>query len=160
VLKEKRTSQKQRSIAQILKHFSVETIFHHGGGSSYLELIGLKEHVEIAAYVADYLSEKLEELWLKVKKEHNLGGMSSKNSFFLGIAKGYDEQKRTHIKERALIQANLKRALAMIYPSLASSRSFSLHDATSHSLGQTAGRSLNIHPGVHQKNQKFLQHKI
>ena len=47
-------------------------------------------NIEIADYVAGFLIEELENRWDHAKKQHvGLKGMVAKNSFLLGIAKGY-----------------------------------------------------------------------
>ena len=158
VLPSKRSSGKQKAIGQMLKHFNVEVIFHQGKGVVYLELIGQVEHVEIASYVAYFLDQKMDQLYKEASKEHRLKGIRAKNSFMMGIAKGYDEQKRTTIKERALIKANLTRALSMAYPNLSSTYSQSGRDPHSHALGQSKGRNLSIDPGVTKKKRPLLSY--
>ncbi|MDN3505527.1 MAG: SprT-like domain-containing protein [Rhabdochlamydiaceae bacterium] len=148
ILKQNKTTQKQKAIGQMLRHFNVEVVHHLGKGATYVEILGLQQHVEIASYVADFLDHELDHLWTMAQKTHKLKGLSAKNSFFRGLAKGYDEQKRTHTKERALILANLQRAVSMVYPKLSRVTSRVKHDAASHGLGKKAGKSMNVKPGL------------
>lgn len=156
ILKQKRSSQKQKSISQMLKFFNVESILHHSKDISCIEIIGLHDHVEIAAYVADFLNQQLEILWKQTKKQHHLHGLRAKNSFFRGIALGYEDQKREKNPSYALVKAHLKKALSLVYPSLSYSKSASLRDSKSESLGKKAGKMLKINLGIHQKHPLYI----
>ncbi|MCH9630163.1 MAG: hypothetical protein S4CHLAM37_01570 [Chlamydiia bacterium] len=163
VLRAKRQSSKLRAIAKILETFFVSIVFHGGKDNIHLEVIGSRVNVNIADYVANVLDSDLEHLWGKAKEQHlDLKGTRAKNSFFIGIARGYCKKigalKKEHTKEtsRALVvvEKKLMNARAIVYPRLSSSRSHAGYCGKSSKLGETMGKSLNIHPAVQNPSKK------
>lgn len=159
ILKRKKEDAQMRAIAHILDTFFVSTVYNRAGGYIYLEILGDPINVEIADYVANFLQSELETLWDRAKKDFNLKGLVAKNSFFLGIAKGYCNKvqalKREHSRDIAnalvVIEKNLADAKAMAYRRLSSNKSSRSHCEESSALGQQMGRHLTIHPAVNRQ---------
>lgn len=156
ILKQKKEDAKMRSIAKILETFFVSTVYHRGGDFTYLEILGEAVNVEIAEYVADVLADELDKLWIQAQRSSQLKGLIAKNSFFLGLAKGYcnkiqslkrdygaDEHNALMVIEKKLIDAK-----AMAYQRLSSKTSSSRYCGTASALGEKIGRQLNINPAV------------
>lgn len=162
ILKQKKENAKMRAIAKILRTFFVTTVFRRGTDSICLEILGSEVNVEIAEYVATVLEHELERLW-DYAREQGLKGLASKNSFFLGIAKGYCakidalKQSYNNSMQQALmvIEGKLIAAQDIVYARLSSSQSRASHCRTSSALGEQMGRQLNINPAL-QKAAKSL----
>jgi hypothetical protein len=160
ILKQKKESAKMRAIAKILETFFVSTVYSRARDGIYLEILGDAVNVEIAEYVAGVLQGELDNLW----KQTRLKGMVAKNSFFLGLAKGYCNKvqalKRDYgggaVQALMVIEKKLMDARAMAYPRLSSSRSGGRHCREASVLGERMGRELNIRPGVSSSNQRKL----
>ncbi|MBS0634584.1 MAG: DUF2786 domain-containing protein [Verrucomicrobia bacterium] len=152
VLKQKKESAKMRAIAKILDTFFVSCIFSRASGWIYLELVGTKSAIEIAEYVANFLDRELEELWEQARKENDLSGMIAKNSFFLGIAKGYCKKiqalQQCHSQALIAIEKKLVTMQALVYPRLRQSRSSASFCPTSSKLGELIGKNLTINRAV------------
>ncbi len=156
IMKQKRDNAKMRSIAKILKTFFVNTVYNRIEGFTYLEIIGNAINVEIAEYVASFLNHELDRLWKLAKKQSLLTGQTAKNSFLLGVAKGYCDKiqalKRQHDNNTSnalmIIEKMLEDAESMVYPRLTKSRSYSQHCANSAQLGEQAGSQLSINPAL------------
>lgn len=162
VLKQRKECAKMRAIATILDTFFVNTVFSRGTECIYLEIVGSEVNVEIAEYVANFLDVELENLWEQAKKTYyGLKGMVAKNSFFLGIAKGYAEKikalKRTYSPDVSqallVIEKKLVDAKSMVYPRLRYTRSNASFCQQSSQLGEQVGRSLTITPGIQQQQK-------
>lgn len=165
VLTQTRLSIKMRAISTILRTFLVDVVIHKGKACSCLEVIGKRVNVEIAEYVATVLDAELEHLWDQAKKRTALQGITAKNSFFLGVAKGYCDKiqalKQQYSAEisRGLIvlEKKLTEARDMVYPRLSSTSSSARYCASSAKLGEKAGKHLNINPAIKkQSNGKLL----
>ena len=156
ILKQKKENAKMRAISQILATFFVSSVFSRCSGWIYLELVGSKTNLEIAEYVAHFLDNELDNLWQSAKKTSNLQGQVAKNSFTLGIAKGYCNKiaalKRSYSKEvtHALIslENKLVEVQALCYPRLRYTRSSASHCSRSSALGELVGNKLTIKPGL------------
>ncbi len=113
-------------------------------------------NVEIAAYVAEILQVEFDNLWGVAQQQTALRGIVAKNSFFLGLAKGYCNKiqalKKEHTsdisKALLVIEKKLTEAKAMAYPRLSSSKSSGRHCGASSALGEKMGKQLNINPGI------------
>lgn len=159
ILKNKRENAKMRSIALILETFFVNVIFCRAGNFMYLEILGDAVNIEIAEYVAHVLQDELDKLWLYAKKSANLRGTIAKNSFFLGLAKGYCNKIRFLKREYntaethalMVIEKKLMDAKAMVYKRLTSSKSHANYCPTSSALGEKMGRQLHIKPALSPK---------
>ena len=158
ILQQKKETAKMRAIGAILKTFFISIIYHRGTQFTYLEIMGNAVNIEIAEYVAQFLQAEMDNLWNGIKRTTALKGAIAKNSFFLGIAKGYcnkiEALKKEHPQEmtKALIilEKQLIDAQAMVYPRLSSRKTSAHYCASSASLGEKAGRQLNINPAIHQ----------
>lgn len=164
ILQAKKHSSKQRAIAKILETFFVSSIFHKTTSHCYLEILGHKSNIEIASYVASYLDLHLEKLWNHSKAELNLKGISAKNSFFLGVAKGYlekfDHLRKSYSKAESKALLNLNKSLEiakkLAYPRLRSSISKTQENKFAKNAGIRTGKSLQITPALKATDQKLL----
>lgn len=156
VLHGKRKNGKYRAINSILQHFFVQPVFNYGDGFFYLEVLGTRVNVEIADYIANYLWNELERLWnIAGQKNPRMTGVVKKNSFMSGIASGYilkiekGKKIETTGNELVKLEKTLNTQVKMVYPRLSSSYSAKrYHCDESSALGQKAGNSLNINPGI------------
>jgi hypothetical protein len=156
ILKQKRENAKMRSIAIILETFFVSPIYRRTDGFIYLEILGDGVNIEIAEHVAIVLDRELDNLWSQAQQLASLKGMIAKNSFFLGIAKGYCNKiqalKREYHAEvkngLMVIEKKLMEAKALVYQRLSSNRSKGSYCRDSSALGEKMGSQLNINPAI------------
>lgn len=156
ILKQKKENAKMRSISYILETFFVSTVYSRAGDYIYLEILGNEVNIEIAEYVANFLQRELDKLWNQAQQHTNLKGMIAKNSFFLGIAKGYCNKiqalKRDYNSDTTnalmVIEKKLIDAKAMVYQRLTSSKRTGNYCPESSALGEIMGRQLNINPAI------------
>ncbi|MCE5295374.1 MAG: SprT-like domain-containing protein [Chlamydiales bacterium] len=157
VLKQKKETAKMRAIAQILETFFVSPVYFRTDGFIYLEIVGTKTNIEIAEYVTKFLEHELEAQWLTNQKTHKaLKGLIAKNSFFIGIAKGYCnkiqalKREYTNDVERAVmvIEKKLVEAKSMVYSRLKTCKSSASFCSQSSALGELVGSRLNINPAL------------
>lgn len=156
IMKQKKENAKMRSIAKILETFFVSPVYTRGGGSIYLEIVGNAVNIEIAEYVAAVLERELENLWGQVQRRTALKGVIAKNSFFLGLAKGYcnkvhalkREYNQEMIEGLMILEKQLVDAKAMVYPRLSKRHSSGSYCPRSSTLGEQMGRELNISPAL------------
>lgn len=160
IMKQKRENAKMRSIAIILGTFFVNTVYKRTGDSIYLEILGNAVNIEIAEYVASFLQDELDNLWNQAQKYANLKGTIAKNSFFLGLAKGYCNKiqalKKEYTNEVAnslmVIEKKLMDAKAMVYQRLSSTKSNGSYCRESSALGEHMGRQLSINPAINSSS--------
>lgn len=160
ILKQKRENAKMRAIAIILETFFVSTVYCRAGDHIYLEILGDSVNVEIADYVAAVLEKEFDKLWDQAKRQSGLKGTVAKNSFFLGIAKGYcnkiralkTDYHRDMKNGLMVIEKKLVDARAMVYSRLSSTKSFRSHCSRSSSIGEKMGRQLNINPAINRSS--------
>ncbi len=160
IMKQKKENAKMRSIANILETFFVTVVYNRGGGFTFLEILGSAVNIEIAEYVASVLHSEMDKLWKQAQQHANLKGMIAKNSFFLGLARGYCNKiqalKREYNSDVAnalmIIEKKLIDAKAMVYPRLSSSNSSGGYCQKSSALGEQMGRQLNINAAVTRSN--------
>lgn len=155
LLSYKKNNAKLIAIYDIIKHFLVSPILRYSKNEVSLEVSGSKENIELAEYVAQFLDTEFERLWLMVKKENpNLQGLKDKNSFFKGIAKGYDEKiqgirKASPMgKELILLENKLKDKVKLYYRSLSQSKSSSSHSKEAFQKGSEIGKSLSVNKAI------------
>jgi len=172
ILKQKKEDAKMRSIAIILETFFVSTVYCRGGGFIYLEIVGSVVNIEIAEYVACFLDKELDKIWEQAKKQFaGLKGMVAKNSFFMGIAKGYcnkiNSLKRVYDTDVSnallVIEKKLVEAKKMVYQRLKSTKSGGRYCPLSGTLGEKIGRELNIQPGINapsKNSQTSLTYQV
>lgn len=163
VLHSKRSSGKLKAIYEILQLFYVQPVISHSKIGVCLELIGNKENILIAQYVANFLSHELERLWKNAKKENKLSGISEKNSFFYGVSQGQKEKisllnKDLNINEKALekVHQSLSLHVSRVYPRLSYSKSSAQTCTKSMELGKIAGKNMSINPAVKSKSSTLL----
>ena len=168
IMKQKKENAKMRSIARILETFFVSTVYNRGGDFIYLEILGSAVNVEIAEYVAGVLDGELDNLWTQAQQHAHLRGMIAKNSFFLGLAKGYCNKiqalKREYSSAVAnalvVIEKQLIDAKAMAYQRLSSSTSNASYCREASALGEQMGRHLNINPAVSKSSPlRYIESK-
>lgn len=156
ILRQNKQDTKMRAIAKILETFFVSSVYHRGQDGIYLEILGNKVNVEIAEYVAEVLLQKLDDLWGQTKLEYELKGVVAKNSFFLGLAKGYCDKigflKKSYEDDvkgaLVIIEKKLSEAKSLAYPRLGSSKSQGGYCHESSKLGEKAGKELTINPAL------------
>jgi hypothetical protein len=159
IMQQKKEDGKMRAIARILETFFVSVVYRKAAGFVCLEILGDPVNVEIAEYVAGYLSCELDLLWKNAKTHSELKGLIAKNSFFHGIAKGYctkiDALKRSYDQSTShalmVIEKKLIHAKTLVYPKLSQSKSTRNHCPGSSALGEAAGKSLTINPALKPK---------
>lgn len=162
IMKQKKENAKMRSIAIILETFFVSAVYCRVGDFIYLEILGSEVNIEIAEYVASVLQSELDKLWSQAQQYTNLKGMIAKNSFFLGIAKGYCNKIHALTREYnhevtnalMIIEKKLIDAKAMVYQNLSSSKSRANHCRESSALGEQMGRKLNINPAINRSSKE------
>ncbi len=164
VLVQKRKDAKMSAVYDMLKHFIVKPVISYGRGTCCLEVSGTQTNVKLAVYIANFLDKEFDHLWETARKEHNLQGLRAKNSFFLGIAKGFEEKmlatkaQFTGQEQKALIivEKDLNTKARMIYRRLSFTRTGNSIDAHAGALGFKSGKNLSIRQGVESSSKGFL----
>jgi hypothetical protein len=164
-MQSKRVTAKMRAIAKILETFFVSIVYSRSKAFTCLEILGTAVNLEIADYVAALLDSELETLWGKAQTQAHLKGAVAKNSFFLGIAKGYCTKihalKKSHSEEMKhglmVIEKKLMDAKALVYSRLSSSRSHAGHCRASSALGELMGKQMQIQPALKQKPSESIR---
>lgn len=144
------------AVYEILTHFLVKPILFYGRGEVRLEAAGTRAQVELAQYICHFLQVELEKLWREAARLQGLKGLRAKNSFFVGIARGFSEKlhgSRTDLTasdSKALIkvEAELAQNVAHFMGGLSSSHSGQVLDSNAHESGREQGHKLNIRPAV------------
>jgi hypothetical protein len=158
-----RKDSKISAIYEILKHFIVKPVISMGNNACCLEVSGSLTNVKLAGYVAEFLNQELDHLWDLARKEHGLTGLREKNSFFLGVARGFDEKMRqskmsfSPEDKRALmvVEKKLNLDTRMIYSRLSSVRSGHQSDHHAASVGHEKGLTLTIRNAVEGKGKNL-----
>jgi hypothetical protein len=152
------------AIYDILRHFIVRPVFHYGRGSCTLEVSGTLTNVKLARYISEFLDRELDHLWKETKAEFGFTGLRAKNSFFIGVARGFEE-KMNKVKhgysdedQRSLIvvEKNLTEQIDKIYGRLSSTRSTGSIDGQAQSAGHAKGKNLIINKGVETSSRGLL----
>lgn len=165
IMKFKRGGAKIKAITQILSSFWVHVVHHRGNdGFTYLEILGTKENVEVADYIAAVLDRQLDQLWEEVHAKVGLHGQVAKNSFLLGIARGYCKkidalniEHNSHMTQSLIvIMEKLIYAKSLAYPHLSTKKSRTAHCQNSSALGEEVGKKLTFNKGVTLTNNKKL----
>lgn len=165
IMKQKKENAKMRAIGKVLETFFVNVVYRRTEEETYLEVLGSAVNVEIAEYVAETLSREMEKLWMQAQQQAYLKGKVAKNSFFLGIAKGYCQKIQALTREYnsdtanalIVIEKKLTDAKAIAYQRLYSKRSHIGYCPESSRLGEQAGRALNFKPAVKNKSSKLIR---
>ncbi|MCB1106769.1 MAG: DUF2786 domain-containing protein [Chlamydiia bacterium] len=157
VLEKKRGSAKLQAIASILRTFLVYPVFNRGKEQIYLEITGSPIATEVAEYVAHFLDHHFEVLWKEAQKEDpSLKGTTSKNSFFRGLADGY-QNKNSPSKALIKIENQLTLMASKIYPHLRSVSSSYDHVEKGAKKGREKGQKLKIHGGLMKGGKGLLK---
>ncbi len=151
-----KTSSKLAAISSILRTFLVSPVICYGRNRIYLEIIGEKATVNIAEYVAHFLSNEFERLYLEAKKTHpQMSGIRAKNSYFFGLAEGYlskmKEQQDSLLDKKTLmvVESKLVENMNRFYPTTSKKSRYTLNESTKN-LGMKEGKNLSIRQGVTQ----------
>jgi hypothetical protein len=159
VLSGKKVTGKVRAIYEILKEFYVYPVFSYGKFGFYLEIIGSRENVEVAEYIAQYLNNELENIWEKQK----LSGSSQKNSFMDGLCEEFiaklKREKEIYCSGSQLIKINeeLNQMVNMVYPRLTTKKFFKGNNCErAKNLGKMEGANLKIRKGLLNKKVLLL----
>lgn len=163
VLMRKRKDTKIQAIYGVLKHFMVRPVISQGKDSCCLEVSGSLTNVKLAVYVANFLDREFDHLWEEARVQHDFRGLQAKNSFFYGIAQGYDDKMRmqkmhyTEADQKALVKVEEKLNVdtRAIYRRLSSSRSGHQTDYEANLCGHERGLSLSIRSAVEGKGKNL-----
>jgi predicted SprT family Zn-dependent metalloprotease len=160
VLEFKKVTGKVQAIYKILHHFYVVPVFSYGQKSTSLEIIGERNNVICAEYVAHFLDKILERLYSEEKAKNGFSGVRSKNSFMHGVAEGFVERFEKEINLKAttlLIHRQLEVHLNKVYPKMRGRVSQSKKiDKNAMAMGKKTGRKLSISKGLTQKTKQKL----
>lgn len=164
LMKQKKETAKMRAIGKILETFFVHVVYSRGQDFICLEILGDAINIEIAEYVAHVLDIELEKLWKQAQQQAYLSGTVAKNSFFLGIAKGYCNKIEAFQKVQntsgstalIVIEKKLAEAKMMAYDRLSSKTSRRRVCKNSSSLGEQIGKKLSINPGIRQSSSDSI----
>ncbi len=152
----KKRNAKLSAIYSILSHFLVTPVMNYTSEGVRLEITGQKTNIEIGQYISEFLDRELDKLWAIAKYKNSLKGLKQKNSFYAGVAKGFDdkmnegERELTKSESRALVsfKNDLKLKTDRIYGRLRSSGSSASIDQKTLGLGKAAGKNLSINKGL------------
>lgn len=163
LLMRKRKDTKLSAIYSILKHFIVKPVISQGANTCCLEVSGTLTNVKLAGYVANFLDQELDYLWEESRQEHGLSGLQAKNSFFLGVADGFNskmmmaKKNYSEADQKALVVVERKLEIdtQVIYRRLSSSRSGHQTDREANSVGFAKGQNLTIRNAVEGKGKNL-----
>jgi len=165
IFKQKKMNAKIQCCGRILETFFVSIVYSYSTEALYLEIIGNAVNIEIAEYVASILDVELDRLW----KLSGLKGISEKNSFFDGIAKGYckkiENLNNSHNFEATNALMRIENTLivgkSLIYPHLSQRKSYRKHCSHASDLGEKAGKDLEFKRGLNAPSkEKPLLEKV
>lgn len=159
LLEQTRKDAKLTAIYDILRHFVVKPVLSFGKNTCCLEVSGTLTNVKLARYVAEFLNRELDHMWEEARTEFKLQGLRAKNSFFLGVARGFDEKMKksktefTTDEQKALVvvEKKLDEQVRMIYRRLSTTSSGHRQDEAAASVGVQKGKNLTIRQGVEGK---------
>lgn len=163
LLMRKRKDSKLSAIYSILKHFIVKPVISQGRESCCLEVSGSLTNVKLAGYVANFLDKELDHLWEEARKEYRLKGLQAKNSFYLGVAQGFEDKmtvtkmqySEKDQKALVLVEKKLEIDTQVIYKRLGQSRSGHQTDYEASLAGHEKGLSLTIRNAVEGKGKNL-----
>jgi len=163
LLLRKRKDTKLSAIYSMLKHFIVKPVISQGKDSCCLEVSGTLTNVKLAGYVANFLDQELDHLWEKARVEHGLSGLQAKNSFYLGVAEGFDQKMKaskmqfSDVDQKALVvvEKQLEIDTQIIYRRLGQSKSGHQRDHNANQAGKQKGLSLTIRNAVEGKRKNL-----
>ncbi len=159
-----RKDSKLMAIMSILRHFIVRPVLNVGGKSCCIEVSGTLTNVKLARYVAEFLDRELDQMWTHAKKKFSFEGLRAKNSFFIGVAKGYEQKinktksEFTTEEQKGLImcEKKLNLNLKVIYKKkLGSVTSNQSTDSFASEAGVSAGHKLSVRHGIEGKEKNL-----
>lgn len=173
--KQKRVAGYQRHICSILQEFFLVRVVLsqrfdpvEGGSFKTIELFGTPENTAIAEYCYHFLENRLALLWTQNGKKFNGRTRTEKNSYYLGLLRGFSLKLRAQKQARAvqemvpaagaLITAEEQRLAVFVglrYPRLrkASSRGAKVYGGT-YQAGVEMGKTITLSDGL-TKNTTF-----
>jgi len=166
----KRVERYQSAIASLLNDFFFVEVIHTTQYDQKkceefkaLEILGDFENVQMADYVYHFLENRLNYLWSQYKGNRKLS-LASKNSFYLGVLRGFRCKAEEHQKlvDEKVISEGCKQSLVTLktnaglqawvktrYPRLSRlGGGHRLHDSKAFSQGEKEGRNLVIHKPI------------
>lgn len=160
ILGQTKENAKMRAICHILGTFLVNVVYNRSDKLIYIEISGSAVNIEVANHVAHVLDNQLDQLWFQAQEQANLKGVVAKNSFFLGLAKGYCDKVNQLKKDYQpfmtnalmVIEKQLIDMQEMIYPRLSRKKSQARHCSRSSSIGEQMGRQLHINPTINKSS--------
>ena len=174
--KQKRVAGYQRHICSILQEFFLVRVvlsqrFDPAEGESFktIELFGTPENTAIAEYCYHFLENRLALLWTQNGKAFNGRTRTEKNSYYLGLLRGFSLKMRAQKQARAvqdmvpaagaLITAEEQRLAAFVglrYPRLrrSSSRGAKVYGGT-YQAGVEMGKTITLSDGLTKNNSTF-----
>lgn len=174
--KQKRVAGYQRHICSILQEFFLVRVvlsqrFDPAEGDSFktIELFGTPENTAIAEYCYHFLENRLALLWTQNGKTFNGRTRTEKNSYYLGLLRGFSLKLRAQKQARAgqemapaagaLITAEEHRLAAFVglrYPRLrrSSSRGAKVYGGT-YQAGVEMGKTITLSDGLTKNDSTF-----
>lgn len=175
-LKRQRLAGHHRLLATILiDFFQVEVILATTFNpiacreSKCLDLIGRPGQVKVAEYVFAFLVGRLATLWEQHCRDCKPTGTAARNSFYLGVLKGFQERMTDGSRQQTATalsnrdedlphwpvpapDPDREQFLTLRYPRLRSSRRRTVSiDTDQYNAGKNQGRCLELHAGLEQK---------
>lgn len=163
LLMRKRKDTKLTAIYSILKHFIVRPVISQGQNACCLEVSGTLTNVKLAGYIAEFLDRELDYLWTEARREKNLSGLQAKNSFYLGVANGFNEKmlasKKSFSdedkKSLVVVEQKLEIDTNIIYQRLGQAKSSHRTNQEALSAGHSKGLGLTIRNAVEGKGKNL-----
>ena len=174
--KKKRIAGYQKHICSILQEFFfvrvvLSQLYDPVATESFktIELFGTRENVTIAEYCYHFLENRLSLLWSLNSKKFRGSTRTEKNSYYLGLLRGFSlkmrEQKQTRrvekaeVESKSLIVAEEQRLsvfVGMRYPRLrkVSSRSARVYGGT-YNEGVEEGKTITFNDGITEGKNSF-----
>lgn len=167
VIREKRLNATLNALYDILGYFYVQPIINRNRDGVSLDVVGSRLNVEIAEYVAKFLKAEFERLWrIAKKKDQNLTGSKMKNSYLLGLSRGFCSKLKkerlevivpAHGNELIALEGQLTERVKLAFPRLSRQQSSQASlDLKALQKGHQDGLSLSVKKGVSQGNKGNL----
>ena len=152
-------------IALLTRHFSVYSIWiqspkvQTGDVAWHVEIMGLRHHIEIAAYAFDFLVREMETRWRAFRKK-GVTSSGDKRSFQLGLLAGLDRQLTGQPElpngDYSLLVLEKKALLAFVasrYPRLSQRSGRASLVSNTYNDGFHEGSKLQIRDGIPMQNE-------
>lgn len=162
VFQAKRMNATLNGLYDVLQFFHVQPVLNRNGDGVKLDVVGSRLNVEVADYIAKFLSSEFEILWKKAQKEMGFKGLKKKNSYLYGLANGLKlklKSERQILKESPkgkdliVLEGQLQERVKMAFPRLSRQQGSQANlDHHAHQKGRQDGSSIQIRPGVSQGN--------